>query len=395
VSAKGSLTGSATLHEEGAIGMIDATPRLSRQSIRKPVRHAEADTLILLMLLSFAASVVATRVFLQLTGFPKIGGGDSGLHIAHVLWGGLLLFIATLVPLLWINRWVYPLMAVLSGIGVGLFIDEVGKFITDNNDYFVPVAAPIIYGFFLLTVLLYLQVRRRRRVDTRGELYYVLGELTEALDGDLDTEERGRIWQRLTKIKNTAARPEQARLAQELLDFIHSSQLPVIEYRPNWLEQRVFLLKKWEAQHVTRGRHRALLVAGALLFGLLALYDPLRIALALQGSADPVQRLVELGLLRSGDEMIWLALRLVLVCLVGIALLISAGLLLFKSDRKGSVIGVIGMLFYLLSVNLLVLYFNQFTYIMVTVLEFGFLLGLMRYRSRFLERREPAPLHHQ
>src|SRR5512143_3063999 len=98
----------------------------ARKAIRKPVRRSEADDDILLMLLSFATSVVITRVFLQLTGFPKIGG-DSGLHIAHLLWGGLLLFIATLLPMIYANQWIYPLMAILAGAGVGLFIDEVGK----------------------------------------------------------------------------------------------------------------------------------------------------------------------------------------------------------------------------------------------------------------------------
>jgi hypothetical protein len=42
--------------------------------------------------------------------------------------------------------------ALLSGVGLGLFIDEVGKFITSNNNYFFPLAAPIIYLAFLLTV---------------------------------------------------------------------------------------------------------------------------------------------------------------------------------------------------------------------------------------------------
>src|SRR3954471_1146116 len=114
---------------------------------RSPVKRTGAERYQLITLISFAASVVLTRLYLELTGFPQLGSGV--LHIAHVLWGGLLLFIAALLPTLIANRWVYLLDAVLGGIGVGLFIDEVGKFITQNNNYFFPFAAPIIYAFFL------------------------------------------------------------------------------------------------------------------------------------------------------------------------------------------------------------------------------------------------------
>ncbi len=113
------------------------------------VRRDSAERYLSVVLLSFAASVSLTRLFLSLTGYPQIGGGE--LHIAHALWGGLLLFIAALLPLIIANRWVFGTSATLAGIGVGLFIDEVGKFITQRNDYFYPAAAPIIYTFFLLT----------------------------------------------------------------------------------------------------------------------------------------------------------------------------------------------------------------------------------------------------
>ena len=204
-------------------------------AVRSPVRRPGADNYLLITLLSFALSVTVTRLFLFLTGYPQLGGGT--LHIAHVLWGGLLLFIAAMLPLIFANRWVYQVVAALSGVGVGLFIDEVGKFITATNDYFYPAAAPIIYGFFLLTVLLYFQIRRRRRVDARGELYYALAELTEAIDQDLDTVEKQHIEQRLNKIKDSAAQPFQMQLAQDLLDFLHSDRLVVIEHRPGLLER--------------------------------------------------------------------------------------------------------------------------------------------------------------
>jgi hypothetical protein len=363
-----------------------------QRSIRKPVRRAEADSDLLIMLLSFAASVVATRVFLQLTGFPQLGSAGSGLHIAHVLWGGLLLFVATLLPLIFANRWVYPATAVLSGVGVGLFIDEVGKFITTSNDYFYPAAAPIIYGFFLLTVLLYLQVRRRRRADTRSELYYALADLTEAIDQDLDTIEKARIEQRLVKVKNNAAHPNQVQLAQELLDFLRSDKLHVVEHRPNWLERQANRYWRIETVYVTQPRHRAILIFGALLFGLAALADLAQLLGPGREAGELIMRLLQLEPLRTPNELIGFVVRLLLESAVGFTLLASAAFLIFKQDRRGIMLGSIGMLVYLVTVNLFVLYFDQFTFILVTVIEFGFYLSMLRYRRRFLQPREPTLL---
>ena len=136
---------------------------------------------MLLMLVAFAATVIGTRWFLAWTGFPKIGGGD--LHIAHALWGGGLLFVGALLPLIWFGRRLHLAAAVLSGMGMGLFIDEVGKFITTRNDYFYPAAAPIIYSTFLLSVLLFLWIRRLRPNDPgdgRRELASLLRGVADA-----------------------------------------------------------------------------------------------------------------------------------------------------------------------------------------------------------------------
>ena len=108
--------------------------------IRRPVKRESAEWYLMVTLVSFAGAVILIRLFLELTGYPQVG--NSELHIAHVLWGGLLLFAASLLSLLFANRWAYSAGALLAGIGIGLFIDEVGKFITQNNDYFFPAAAP-------------------------------------------------------------------------------------------------------------------------------------------------------------------------------------------------------------------------------------------------------------
>src|SRR2546430_1478051 len=152
----------------------------SSTQIRRPVRRSRAATYVLITLISFSAAVIGTRAFLTMTGFPKIGGGE--FHIAHLLWGGALLFIATMLQLILANRWVYILGAVLGGVGVGLFIDEVGKFITQDNNYFYPLAIPIIYAFALMVTVIYLQVRYPPSRDARSEMYRSLDMLGELLD---------------------------------------------------------------------------------------------------------------------------------------------------------------------------------------------------------------------
>ena len=115
----------------------------ARRRLRGPVPREDAARNVRLVAVAFGVTVVVTRLYLALTGYPQIGGATY--HLAHALWGGLLLLLGGLAALMWSNRWVPTATAVLVGVGSGLFVDEVGKFITRQNDYFTPLAAPIIY----------------------------------------------------------------------------------------------------------------------------------------------------------------------------------------------------------------------------------------------------------
>ncbi len=94
-----------------------------------------------------AASVLLTRLFLEITGYPQLGGRH--LHIAHMLWGGLFITTSFLYLLLSVKP-KKAIACITGGIGLGLFIDEIGKFITRTNDYFFRPTAFLIYTILLL-----------------------------------------------------------------------------------------------------------------------------------------------------------------------------------------------------------------------------------------------------
>ncbi len=129
---------------------------------RSFVHATDAAVYVNAFALTGIGTVLATRAFLAMAGYPKLGGsGDSRLHIAHMLWGGLLMMAAILLALGFLGRAARLAGAVVGGVGFGLFIDEVGKQITDEPGYFYRPAAGIIYASFALLLLLTHLIRGR------------------------------------------------------------------------------------------------------------------------------------------------------------------------------------------------------------------------------------------
>lgn len=124
-----------------------------------------------MFLVSSVAAILAIRAALYATGYPKLGGG--GIHIAHMLWGGLMMFCAQLLLMLCFGRRTERVAAILGGIGFGTFIDELGKFITEDNDYFyrpTPVILYIIFSVLFVALKLVEPHYEAERFDERESL---------------------------------------------------------------------------------------------------------------------------------------------------------------------------------------------------------------------------------
>jgi hypothetical protein len=355
------------------------------RQIRTPVRHEGASRYLLILLISFAGSVTLTRLFLQLTGYPQIGGGS--LHIAHVLWGGLLLFLASLLPLFLANRWAASLSAVLAGAGTGLFIDEVGKFITSTNDYFYPPAAPIIYVFFLLTVWVYVQIRKPPSQDPRAAFYRVLDGLEEVLDRDLEPAEHAELVRRLREIVRSAEDPDLVRLGTSLLQYLESGGASLAASRTTLLTRVRAALARWERQAVSRTQLRMIVAGGLAALGVVHAAGLLQLVLALNVRLKLESILAEWVLeshVSSVAALDWFFARLALEASVGVLLLLGAGLLLLRRERPAVSLAIIGLMLSLAATNLLSFYFDQFSTILPAAIEFCWLLLILRYRARYL-----------
>ncbi|HVN54760.1 MAG TPA: hypothetical protein VMT46_10555 [Anaerolineaceae bacterium] len=352
--------------------------------IRKAVRREGADRLLLYNLLAFAGSVSVTRLFLQMTGYPQLSINE--LHIAHVLWGGLLLYIATLVPILYANRWALTFSSIVSGIGIGLFIDEVGKFITQANDYFYPPAAPIIYSLFLVTVFLYNRIRKHEVRDLRTELYRVLDGLEEVLDHDLSEKEKKKLTEQLNIVTGQSASPDVIRLANALKEFAESESLILVPEPPTFWDRAMQKLQEIERRLIGSNRFRVLLSGGILAMAMWSLNYPLMTLYQIYQSREFEKVLIQLiqnRLVRSPLTLGWFEVRLVLELIVGLLLLVAAVFIYMRKNRQALPLANFGLLLSLTTVDLLRFYFDQFSTIVVAIIQLGLLLMLNYYRSRY------------
>jgi len=164
------------------------------------IRNFDAGSHLETFLITAVATILVIRAFLELTGYPKLGG--EKLHIAHVLWGGLFMLASILILLVFLGKWRERLAVVVGGVGFGYFIDEVGKFLTHDNDYFFQPSVAVMYVVFILIFIAVRSIQAGRHRSRQEYLINAIRELEETAWPDLDREKKDRLLHYLSRCRS-------------------------------------------------------------------------------------------------------------------------------------------------------------------------------------------------
>jgi hypothetical protein len=155
------------------------------------IRDRQLNSLLELFLVASISSVLVIRFALAISGYPQLGGRE--LHIAHLLWGGLLMLVALVLLLTFLGTRIKVLAALLGGIGFGTFVDELGKFITRDNNYFYQPTVALIYSIFIVLLFSFRGLRRRLYASPEECVANALQLLQQALLHEMDEQEKVKI----------------------------------------------------------------------------------------------------------------------------------------------------------------------------------------------------------
>jgi hypothetical protein len=299
-----------------------------RGRVRRTIRTADIGELQDVFLVSAVVMILVIRLQLFLTHYPQLGGGK--LHIAHLLWGGLLMLIAIGILLSFLGRSIRTPAAVIGGIGFGFFIDELGKFITEDNDYFFKPAAGIIYLLFIVLFLITRAMQNRRGLTPHEYLVNAIDMVTEAARRDLNEGERRRALAMLDR-----ADPDDPLVVptHRLLREIEAVPTPAPRFYEHWaLAVRDFYSRIVDTKWFPR-----LIGAVFVIWALGSVVEILTLVLAagfaLEGADDVPVRLSDL---LEGDSASFVSVASLAASVVVGVLVIAGGLRLRARDRMGA-----------------------------------------------------------
>ncbi|MGC4105309.1 MAG: hypothetical protein QM753_02990 [Thermomicrobiales bacterium] len=217
----------------------DGTRHVPVQSPFK-VRDLNSPILTEVWLVSAIVTILGIRIYLAATGYPQVGGAK--LHVAHMLWGGLGMVIAIGILVIFASDvWKMP-AAIIGGAGFGCFIDELGKFITKDNDYFYQPTIALIYAVLVVLFLIARSIDRFDKITRSDHLFYAVQAVESLAIGHLDRERQQAALKHLEDSGERGPLADAIQNALEHADLIESrGPSRILRFR-HWLVARYWAL---------------------------------------------------------------------------------------------------------------------------------------------------------
>lgn len=166
-------------------------------------------------------SLFGVRLFLAVFNNPVIGRGNW--HIAHVLWGGLFMLVGIIIFMVFYSKSSIRIASIFSGIGWGLFIDEIGKFTTQDNNYWFQPAVVFIYISFILLFFLYRILEKKIPASYSLLWHELLEDCQELVNYDLEIKEKKEILLKIKQIESLPCLPLEKKILIDLKNLVNST----------------------------------------------------------------------------------------------------------------------------------------------------------------------------
>ena len=230
---------------------------MTRAIPRFALRSYDSGRRLDLFLVCAVGSVIGNRVFLIITGYPQLGNGT--LHISHAIWGALMMAVAVIFSISFLAPNNRTFIAFIGGCGFGWFIDELGKFITRDVNYFFKPTIALIYFVFIAMYLVFRGIQRRAYTADEAVLNG-LEAVKAAAIGELSEPRRRSA---MSLLDQTGADDAIARQVRSLL--ADASGLP--DPRPNRFERAGRGIRAWYLRAATRSWFRGAVTAWFVVIG--------------------------------------------------------------------------------------------------------------------------------
>lgn len=347
------------------------------------IKRENAGELVMLVLIWGVFSLLGTRLYLEITGYPQVGHGEW--HIAHVLFGGVLMIWGMLLSLMFHGEKIRKLGASVFGFGMGWFIDEVGKFLSADNNYFFQPAVMLIYIFFVVLFLVYRYVEWRQPKDEKTLLYQVINRLEEVAEGDLEATEKTQILAKLESItQNTQGSVKE--FAFELSRLIAKIEAKT-DKEEDWVKKMWRYVKRFGYHQLFKRRIILIILEVlAIIYGLGGIVDAVSFAI-LSRKREVEKFIFEGKVIFSASDLRMVTYKTIADLASSVMFLVGIFWVYKKHPRRGLHFFQYGLLINIFLSSVFRFYFEQVSGVFGVFLSIVILMGLKRLARDLPERR--------